>query len=206
MGYVELMNRYPVIIPYLDMPIQHASNRVLGYMRRAEKDYQLESFYKQVREIRPDIALRTTLLLGHPGEGEGDFKKLKNFVKKICFDRLGSFVYSDEEGTIAFRSAHKIAVQTARRRRDQIMKIQQRIALLKNEQLLESVQLVLIDTWHEDGKFYTGRTYRDAPEIDNEVIVRLPENRPDLCGTFQPVRIDDVSEYELYGSLAVNKL
>ena len=202
-AYIELMNKYPAIIPYLDIPVQHVSDRVLGRMRRAETAVELTTFFERVREIRPDIALRTTLLLGHPGEQEEDFKKLKDFVKKICFDRLGTFVYSDEEGTAAFQSADKVAAQLATRRRDQIMKIQQRIALRKNEQLLDTVQLVLIDSWHEDGKFYSGRTYRDAPEIDNEVLIRGPENQPGLCGTFQQVRIAEVSEYELYGSLTV---
>jgi ribosomal protein S12 methylthiotransferase len=202
-AYIELMNKYPAIIPYLDIPIQHVSDRVLGRMRRAETAADLTAFFKRVREIRPDIALRTTLLLGHPGEQETDFKKLKDFIKKICFDRLGTFVYSDEEGTTAFQSPDKIPSQLAMRRRDQIMKIQQRIALRKNEQLLDTVQLVLIDNWHEDQGFYSGRTYRDAPEIDNEVIIRRPENQSDLCGTFQQVKIDDVSEYELYGSLLV---
>jgi len=201
-AFIDLMNHYPVVIPYLDMPIQHVSDRVLGYMRRAESEAQLTAFYENIREIRPDITLRTTLILGHPGEREEDFRKLKDFVQKICFDRVGTFVYSDEDGTTAYTADDKVPVRLARRRRDQIMKVQQKIALQKNEQLLDSVQSVMIDSWHQQGSYYSGRTYRDAPEIDNEVIIRC-NNKPDLSGTIQPVRIDDVSEYELYGSIIV---
>jgi ribosomal protein S12 methylthiotransferase len=203
LSYIELMNKYPAVIPYLDMPVQHISDRVLARMRRAETKASLSEFYKLVREIRPDIALRTTLLLGHPGERDADFKQLKDFIKKTCFDRLGTFVYSDEEGTAAFQSPDKVPSALAVRRRNQIMMIQRRIALQKNERLLGTVQQVLIDTWHADQGYYSGRTYRDAPEIDNEVVIRQPENQPDLCGTFQRVSIDDASEYELYGSLVV---
>jgi ribosomal protein S12 methylthiotransferase len=203
LAFIDLMNRYPVVIPYLDMPIQHVSDRVLGYMRRAESEAQLTAFYKRIREIRPDITLRTTLILGHPGEREDDFRKLKDFVQKICFDRLGTFVYSDEDGTAAYTADDKVPVRLARQRRDQIMKVQQKIALQKNEQLLDSVQSVMIDSWHQQGSYYSGRTYRDAPEIDNEVIIRCSSNKPDLSGSIQPVRIDDISEYELYGSIIV---
>jgi ribosomal protein S12 methylthiotransferase len=199
--FIELMNKYPSIIPYLDMPIQHISNRVLGYMHRAERKAQLSAFYKRVREIRPDITLRTTLLLGHPGEQQEDFDKLKDFIQKICFDRLGTFVYSDEEGTASYAAQDKVSSRVALRRRDQIMKIQQKIARQKNEQLLDTVQKVMIDTWHADGMYYSGRTYRDAPEIDNEVLIPTSGNLPDLSGTFQSIRIDDASEYELYGSV-----
>jgi ribosomal protein S12 methylthiotransferase len=201
--YIELMNRYPAVIPYLDMPIQHASDRVLGFMRRAENEARLTAFYKQVREIRPDIALRTTLLIGHPGEQEEDFDAVKNFIQKICFDRLGTFVYSDEEGTLSYGAQHKVPRQQALRRRDQIMKIQQRIALDKNRDLLNTVQTVLLDTFHADGMYYLGRTYRDAPEIDNDVIIHTPDPEPTRQGTFQKVMITDTGEYELYGTWVV---
>ena len=204
MAYLDLMNRFPAMIPYLDMPVQHASDRVLAHMRRAESESNLYEFYKQVRMIRPDIALRTTLILGHPGEQEEDFKKLKDFIRKIRFDRLGTFIYSDEEGTAAFQAEEKISNRTASRRRDQIMKIQQQIALEKNEQFLDTQQQVLIDSYHDDGNYYSGRTYRDAPEIDNEVIIQVSEFKENLIGSFQQVKIHDVSEYELYGSLVVN--
>ena len=202
--YIQLMNKFNSVVPYLDMPIQHASDNVLGLMRRAERRDTLRKLYKHIREIRPDIALRTTFIVGHPGETEEDFEHLKAFVEEVRFDRLGAFVYSDEEGTRAYELGNKIDNETARKRHEEIMKIQSKISVEKNISLINSVQNVLIDGYDAEQKYYHGRTSKDAPEIDNEVIISSANYKNNLIGSFIQVRINDVSEYELYGNFDVN--
>lgn len=202
--FIHLMNKYKTIVPYLDMPIQHASDHVLGLMRRAEKKDKLIDLYKQVKEIRPDIALRTTFILGHPGETDNDFDQLKDFIEQVRFDRVGAFVYSDEEGTGAFDLDNKVDKETAEKRHAELMMIQAHISNEKNDVLRDTIQDVLIDGYDKNQKYYHGRTYRDAPEIDNEVIISDPDFNNEIIGTFKHVHITDVSEHELYGKLIVN--
>ena len=202
--FIDLMNRHECIIPYLDMPIQHASDKVLALMRRAERFGMLLSLYQKIREKRADITLRTTLIVGHPGESEHDFNQLCTFIKKIRFDRVGTFIYSDEEGTTSFDIGDKVATAQAKKRQAALMTIQREISMEKNSLLSGSRQRVLIDSYDEANRFYTGRTFRDAPEIDNDVLIPAATKDTSLIGTFQPVHIRDTSEYELYGSLDVN--
>jgi ribosomal protein S12 methylthiotransferase len=204
MAYIHLMDRYDEVVPYLDMPIQHASDHVLGLMRRAEKNGKLIQLYKQIREIRPDIALRTTLIVGHPGEKEDDFEQLKEFIKTVRFDRVGSFIYSDEEGTEASNLKDKVDYKTAQQRQAELMMIQAKISAEKNNRFIGSVQKVLIDGYETMQQYYYGRTARDAPEIDNEVIISSSEFDNDIIGSFVDVQISDVSEYELYGQFRVH--
>ncbi len=203
MDFIRLMNEYQSIIPYLDMPIQHASDNVLQLMRRAERNEKLQLLYAKIREIRPDIILRTTVIVGHPGETDEDFEILKQFIQKNCFDRIGSFIYSDEEGTISYTLGEKVSQDTARERQSELMTLQSEISLEKNRQLENTVQNVLIDSYDDKQNYYIGRTYRDAPEIDNEVVIKDPARNKNLIGTCQNVLITDSSEYELYGSLTV---
>jgi len=202
--FIHLMNKYDTIVPYLDMPIQHASDHVLGLMRRAERKDKLNELYKKVKEIRPDIALRTTFILGHPGETGDDFEQLKDFIEQVRFDRVGAFIYSDEEGTRAFKLDAKVDKEIAQKRHADLMMIQARISYEKNNVLRDSVQNVLIDGYDHDQKYYFGRTYRDAPEIDNEVIISEPEFKDNLLGKLTDIHIIDVSEHELYGNFNVN--
>lgn len=199
--YIELMNEYPSVVPYLDMPIQHASDNVLRRMRRGETNQGLYKLYKRIQEIRPDITLRTTLILGHPGETEKDFEELKKFISEIRFDRIGSFLYSDEEGTDAFDQDGKVSTRTAMRRRDELMLIQQEISLQKNQALIDSVQQIVIDSVDQAQGICQARTSRDAPEIDNEVIVTGIKPGSDLVGSFHEVKITDAGEYDLYCKL-----
>lgn len=199
--YIELMNEYPSVVPYLDMPIQHASDNVLRRMRRGETNQGLYKLYKRIQEIRPDITLRTTLILGHPGETEKDFEELKKFISEIRFDRIGSFLYSDEEGTDAFDQDGKVSTRTAMRRRDELMLIQQEISLQKNQALIDSVQQIVIDSVDQAQGICQARTSRDAPEIDNEVIVTAIKPGSDLVGSFHEVKITDAGEYDLYCKL-----
>ena len=202
--FIHLMNEYETIVPYLDMPIQHASDHVLTLMRRAEKKEKLIRLYQKIRGIRPDITLRTTLILGHPGESDSDFELLKEFIESVRFDRLGAFVYSDEEGTSAYYLNHKVDKETAQKRLEDLMKIQAQISSEKNKSLVDSVQNVLIDGYDHNNKFYYGRTYRDAPEIDNEVIISDAVYNREIPGFHKQVYISDYSEHELYGRFDVN--
>jgi len=203
--FIHLMNKHEKIVPYLDMPVQHASDHVLGVMRRAEKKEKLIRLYKKIREIRPDITLRTTFILGHPGESESDFEQLKEFIELVRFDRIGAFIYSDEEGTRAFDFKNKVDRKTAQKRHAELMMLQTQISNEKNNLLLNSVQNVLVDGYDHSQKYYYGRTYRDAPEIDNEVIISDPEYREEITGSFKSVDISDYSEHELYGKFCVNQ-
>ncbi len=198
-AYIELMNRYESVIPYLDMPIQHASDRILGLMRRAETGASLQDLFKRIRSIRQDIALRTTVIVGHPGETPEDFDRLMTFIGEIRFDRLGSFVYSDEEGTHAFNLTGKVSYKVAMERQKQLMELQQSISRENNRKLIGSRQVVLIDEYNKSAGIYSGRRRQDAPEIDNEVIIEAIHSSEDLAGTFQEVEIVDASEYEVYG-------
>jgi ribosomal protein S12 methylthiotransferase len=202
--YIHLMKEYEAVVPYLDMPIQHASNHVLGLMRRAEKKENLLNLYKNIREIRPDIALRTTFIVGHPGETEDDFQQLKEFIETVRFDRVGAFVYSDEEGTGAYDLYNKVDTDTAQNRHAELMTIQAQISSEMNKNFINSIQKVLIDGYDVSQKYYHGRTSRDAPEIDNEVIISSPDFNEKLIGSFINVHISDASEYELYGQFRVN--
>lgn len=199
--YIELMNEYTSVVPYLDMPIQHASDNVLRRMRRGETNAGLYKLYGRIKEIRPDITLRSTLILGHPGETEQDFEELKKFISEIRFDRIGSFLYSDEEGTSAFDQDEKVDTQTARRRRDELMMLQQEISLQKNQALIGSSQEIVIDSVDRAGGVCLARTSRDAPEIDNEVVVKVSNPDPELAGSFHRVNITDAGEYDLYCQL-----
>jgi ribosomal protein S12 methylthiotransferase len=202
--FIHLMNRYDSIIPYLDMPVQHASNYVLEQMRRAEKRENLIKMYEDIRNIRSDIVLRTTFIVGHPGESESDFNLLKEFIEKIRFDRAGTFKYSDEEDTAAYAYDNKVSEQVADLRYSDLMEIQRQISTEKNQKLVNSRQKVLIDAYDHQQKYYSGRTFRDAPEIDNEIVISDRKFNQDVIGTFRNVIITDASEYELYGSFDVN--
>ena len=202
--FVDLMNKYDSVIPYLDMPVQHASNRVLSLMRRAEKRESLNKLYQTIRQIRPDIALRTTIIVGHPGETSEDFQILLEFIAENRFDRLGAFVYSDEEGTYAHEIDEKVSGRIAGQRYNTVMELQKNISAEKNNNLINTVQNVLIDSYDQVSNCYNGRTYRDTPEIDNEVIISDQRYVDDYIGSFRKVLITAASEYELYGSFDVN--
>ncbi len=199
LGFIEMMSAYPSIIPYLDLPIQHFSNNVLKNMQRGETSDSIRSLYKKIRNICPDIALRTTLILGHPGETESDFLELKEFIKEIRFDRLGTFVYSDEEGTAAYNLENKVEQNIAIERKNIIMEIQQDISREENEKLINTEQIIRIDKYETATQCYIGRTYRDAPEIDNEIIIESDLFQQDKIGSLQTIIVTDAAEYELYG-------
>lgn len=198
MDVLAVMAKYDNICAYMDIALQHISTNVLDKMRRnitKEETYQLiDRFRKEV----PGIALRTTLLVGHPGETEEDFEELKTFVKDIRFDRLGVFAYSNEENTFAYENYNDDIPQEIKEKRvEEIMEIQQQISLELNEAKIGKVFTVLVDRKEED--YFVGRTFADSPEVDGEVLINYNENIN--IGSFYKVKINDVDEYDLFGEL-----
>jgi ribosomal protein S12 methylthiotransferase len=198
--FIQLIKKNPCMVPYLDLPVQHASDKVLRSMKRAETEKSLIELFGKIRDQLPEIALRTSFIVGYPGETEEDFERLISFIKKIRFNHVGVFLYSDEEGTDAFRLNQKVDHKVASRRQAKLLEIQQEISLENNQKLINSRQKVLIDHYNRTMKYYSGRTFRDTPEIDNEIIITSKKFQPDLIGSFQEVKITDASEYELYAT------
>ncbi len=184
------------LIPYIDMPVQHGSSKLLKSMRRGLGQDGIRKRIDALRNAQPEIAIRTSIIVGYPDESESDFQELYNFIEDVQFDRLGVFTYSVEEGTHAAESLDdNVPQQVKYDRMDAIMLAQQSINLEKNSSLVGTDQLVLIDKSMEG--LSVGRTYRDSPEVDN--IVQIKGNIP--VGEFVNVRITDASEYELSGEL-----
>jgi ribosomal protein S12 methylthiotransferase len=197
---IPFMKSSKKLVPYLDMPIQHISSNMLKLMRRGDTRESLLKLYDMFRKEIPEIALRTTLILGHPGETKKDFDELKEFIQYVEFDRLGTFTYSDEEKTTAFDLKDKVNAQIAAERQAEIMEIQKNISFKRNQKYIGKRLQVLIDNFDIDTHTYFARTFRDAPEIDNEVIIQAYSAFSYKPGEFAQVMIDDASEYELYGS------
>jgi ribosomal protein S12 methylthiotransferase len=184
----------PKVCGYLDMPVQHVSDSLLASMRRGITSSGLRSLIGTIRATVPGIALRTTLIVGYPGEGEKEFRELMEFVRESEFDRLGVFDYSQEENTTAYTLGDPVPGETKLLRRTEIMELQKSISLRKNEALVGSRLRVLIDRKEGDG--FAGRTERDAPEVDNEVVVGAG---PGIAiGHFSEVSIVDAMEYDLF--------
>ncbi len=198
LGVLEVMAQTPHICRYIDIPVQHASDAVLRSMRRGISGRALRELLATIRERVPGVALRTTVIVGYPGEGEKEFEELLEFVREQEFDRLGVFTYSHEEGTTAFPLGDPVPSDEKQRRLERVMELQREISERKNAALVGTVQRVLIDRI-EDGNV-VGRTEHDAPEIDNEVYVSADVDL--RVGELYSVRIDDATEYDLYGSVA----
>lgn len=186
------------LLPYFDMPIQHCSDSVLKRMNRKTSKKQLLEKIETIRKELPEAVLRTTLITGFPGETQEEFEEVLDFVKKVGFDRLGVFAYSNEEGTPAARMKEQIKEEVKEERRSQIMNLQQMISYEKNQTLYDKEIEVLIEEQVEEG-IYTGRSWRDMVEIDG--IIYVHTNKELEIGSFVKVRINDVMEYDLIGGL-----
>jgi len=194
---LESIARHPRICKYLDIPVQHAADGVLRSMRRGLTSRQLRDLLARIRDRVPGIALRTTIIVGYPAEGEREFEELAQFVADTRFDRLGVFTYSQEEGTTAFPLGDPVAEAEKERRRDTIMEIQQRISQEANRAIIGARRRVLVDRIEND--IAVGRTEHDAPEIDNEVFIH--GNPLPAVGDFCEVEIVDAYEYDIVGRL-----
>ena len=199
---VKVIKKYDNICNYFDMPIQHASNKVLKLMNRHTTKEDIKSKVEMIRKYIPDATLRTTIIVGFPGETDEDFNELVEFAKDMKFDRLGAFAYSREEDTPADKLPNHLDEDVKLQRRDQLMLVQQEISQNLNAQKIDNEYEVLIEEQIED-KVYIGRTQGDAEEIDSIVYVKS-ENQLKI-GSFVKVKINNALEYDLMGDV-VNEL
>ena len=198
MDIIEVMRERDNICNYLDIPLQHGSTNMLKIMKRGITREKTDELIKNIRDINPEIALRTTLIAGHPGETERDFQEMYDFVEWSQFDRLGIFTYSHEEGTSAHKLEDDVPEQVKRSRSNKIMALQQKISTEKNKNKVGKTVKVLVD--RVDANNYYGRTEQDSPEVDNEVIIPSKEMHLRV-GDFYDVRITDSKEYDLIGKV-----
>ncbi len=195
------------ICDYLDMPVQHASSRLLKHMRRGLDREGILQRIREIREAIPNIALRTSLITGYPTESDQDFQELLDFVEEVQFDRLGVFTYSEEPGTHAANFKDDVPKQVKYDRRDEIMLLQQNIMLEKNQSQVDKTLRVIIDRFDVEMNEYIGRTEWDSPDVDGIVRISPSENSLTV-GDFYDVSITDANEYELIGEVvnSVSKL
>jgi ribosomal protein S12 methylthiotransferase len=195
---LPVMSENSKVCKYLDMPLQHIANPVLKRMLRHVTREETETLIKRIKEEVPDVILRTTMLVGFPGETEADFEELKEFIKETKFERLGVFPYSHEEGTYASKKFEDdVPVEVKQARADEIMEIQQQISADLNQQKTGQTFKVIID--REEGESYVGRTEYDSPEVDGEVIVSSKKKLQ--RGDFVTVKITGAEDYDLYGAV-----
>jgi ribosomal protein S12 methylthiotransferase len=192
---LDVMRERENICKYLDIPLQHGSTRMLQLMRRGTTREKTEELLQTIRERVPGIALRTTMIAGHPGETEEDFSQLMDFIDKSRFERLGIFNYSHEENTHSYSFADDVPDEIKQERADAVMELQQGISLSINQQRIGSTLKVLVD--RKEGRDFIGRSEYDSPEVDNEVIIKGSEYL--RTGDFVDVRITGATEFDLTG-------
>jgi len=211
-GWIRLLYLYPErlsvellkiirdegkICKYIDLPVQHINNRILRLMNRRTSRYRILRLIDRIRKIIPDVALRTSIIVGFPGETDKEFKELLMFVKNIKFERLGAFRYSREEGTRAYGLPGRVPEEVKSIRFNQIMSCQQEVSRLVNNRFMGKKIKVLVDECTNDG--YLGRTQFDAPEVDG--LVYIQSDRRLYPGDFVNVKIKDTLEYDLVGEV-----
>tara|TARA_Y100000588_G_C14258978_1_gene926758 strand:- start:2458 stop:3546 length:1089 start_codon:yes stop_codon:yes gene_type:complete len=191
---IQRFEKLEKLVPYIDMPVQHGSDKLLKDMRRGLGSDGIRKRIEALRSVKPDIAIRTSIIVGFPGETDADFKELYNFVEEVAFDRLGVFTYSEEEGTHGASLEDDVPLQVKTDRMDEIMLLQQDINLEKNKSRIGATERVIIDRHSEDDTSI-GRSYRDAPEVDN--FIRIDAKLP--IGEFIDVKITEALEYDVKG-------
>jgi ribosomal protein S12 methylthiotransferase len=188
------------ICTYIDLPLQHIDDTLLRNMRRAITEAQTRTLIEQLRAEIPNVTLRTSFIVGFPGETDAAFQKLEDFVREVRFDRMGVFTYSHEEGTPAYDLPDQILPEVAQQRHDHLMKIQADISLEKHQQLVGSVQTVLMDGESPETELLLeGRLEGQAPDIDGVVYITDGETEQ---GAFEQVEITEAHPYDLVGRIA----
>ena len=194
----DTMAKQPKVCNYLDIQLQHASDTVLDRMRRQTTCEEQRSLIQHARNRVPDIAIRTTFLVGFPGESEDEFQQLCDFIEEMRFDRVGVFQYSHEEDTSGYLLADDVDAETKVARANKIMELQQSISLDHNQEKIGQTLRVLFD--RKEGEYFIGRTEYDSPEVDNEVLVSAKDYFVRI-GDFALVEITDAEDYDLYGKV-----
>jgi ribosomal protein S12 methylthiotransferase len=193
---IEAMASLPQVVPYLDVPLQHVNRSILRAMRRPGDGTAYLRLIQRLRDAMPAIAIRTTFIVGFPGETEAAFQELLDFLQQAQLDRVGAFLYSRERGTPAAEMPHQVPFRVKRERYDRLMRAQQPISLARNREWVGKEMTVLIEGYSEDGRYAIGRSHRDAPEVDGLVYVRQCNTPP---GEFVAVQIEQADVYDLLG-------
>lgn len=203
MDVLDLMNREPKICNYIDIPLQHISDNVLKSMRRGTTYEKTTKLLKEFRETVPGMTIRTTLIVGYPGETEEDFQILKNWVEEMRFERLGCFTYSHEENTHAYLLEDDIPADVKQQRANEIMEIQSQISWELNQEKIGQTFRCVID--RKEGQHFVARTEFDSPDVDNEVLIDATQTYL-KTGEFVNIKITDATEFDLYGIPADKEL
>ncbi len=195
---LAVMKREPKICNYIDIPLQHISDSVLKSMRRGTTKAKTTALINKFREIVPDITIRTTLIVGYPGETEADFELLKEWVQEMRFERLGCFTYSHEENTHAYHLEDDVPEEEKIRRANEIMDIQSQISWELNQQKIGKTYKVVVD--RKEGNYFIGRTESDSPDVDNEVLIDATSVYL-KTGDYTTVEIESAEDFDLYGKV-----
>ena len=201
MDVLEVMKTEPKICNYLDIPLQHISDKILTSMKRGTTQEKTTKLLNKFREAVPEMAIRTTLIVGYPGETEEDFQALKEFVKAMRFDRLGCFTYSHEENTTAYELADDVPEEVKLQRANEIMELQSQISWELNQEKVGKTFRCLID--RKEGNYFVGRTEYDSPDVDNEVLIDAKKHYVKI-GDFIDVKIIEAADYDLYAEPLTN--
>ncbi|MDH3268788.1 MAG: 30S ribosomal protein S12 methylthiotransferase RimO [Ignavibacteria bacterium] len=211
--WIRLMYAYPSRFPadlineiknnekickYIDIPLQHISDNILKSMRRGITGRQTRELLSQLREEIPDLVLRTTFIVGYPGETDKEFQELCDFVEEFKFEKMGTFTYSLEENTESYKLGDPVPDEVKKTRQSRLMEIQREISADKNRELIGRKLKVLVES--KEGDFYVGRSYRDAPEVDGEVLINSKDNNI-TPGNFYITEVYDSDEYDLFASV-----
>ena len=198
MDVLEVMNREPKVCNYLDIPLQHISDHILKSMRRGTTKAKTTNLIQDFRKAVPNMTIRTTLIVGYPGETEEDFQELKQWVKDMRFERLGCFTYSHEENTHAFNLEDDVPEDVKQERANEIMEIQSQISWELNQEKIGQELKVVID--RKEGNYFVGRTEFDSPDVDNEVLIDASKVYL-KTGDFTTVTIVDAADFDLYAEV-----
>jgi len=199
MDVLEVMRNEPKICNYIDIPLQHIADAILKSMRRGTTQAKTTKLLKDFREAVPEMAIRTTLIVGYPGETEEDFETLKQWVQEMRFERLGCFIYSHEENTHAYNLEDDVPEEVKQERANSIMEIQSQISWELNQEKIGETFRCIID--RKEGNHFVGRTEFDSPDVDNEVLIDATKNYVKI-GDFVNIKITDASDYDLFGEPA----
>ncbi|NNK81837.1 MAG: 30S ribosomal protein S12 methylthiotransferase RimO [Flavobacteriaceae bacterium] len=201
MDVLEVMKSEPKICNYLDIPLQHISDDLLKSMRRGTTKEKTTKLIKEFRQAVPEMTIRTTLIVGYPGETQEHFEELKQWVKEMRFERLGCFTYSHEENTHAYNLEDDVPEDVKQERANEIMEIQSQISWELNKEKIGQELKVVID--RKEGNYFVGRTEFDSPDVDNEVLINAEENYL-KTGEFNTVKITEAADFDLYAEVIKN--
>ena len=197
MDVIEVMKREQKVCNYLDIPLQHINSEILKSMKRGTTHEKTTDLIKKFRKAIPEMAIRTTLIVGYPGETEAQFEELKDWVEEMRFERLGVFEYSHEENTGAYVLEDDVSVDVKFRRVNEIMELQSQISWELNQEKIGKTFRCLFD--RKDGEYFYGRTEFDSPDVDNDVLVDATKHYIKI-GEFIDITIYDAGDYDLYGT------